>query len=70
MNITGNTDIYNMAYKIRRLSYVSAGGYRMSPQLRETGLTLGEEILKEQIDLDTLDLEVSEMVAEAGEYEF
>jgi len=70
MNITGNTHIYDMAWKIRRLSKVSAAGYRMSPQFRSEGLSLGEAILKEQIDLDTLDLEVSEMVAEAGEYEF
>jgi len=70
MNITRNSDIYDMAWKIRRLSKVSAAGYRYHPQLRTEGLSLGEAILKEQIDLDTLDLEVSEMVAEAGEYEF
>jgi hypothetical protein len=70
MNITGNQDIENFAWRILRLTHDTADDYRRYRHARVKGITLGQQILKEQIDLDTVDLQVADMVAQASEYAF
>src|SRR5258705_1489144 len=69
MNITENEDIKLMARSIRRLGNLTAGELRDSPRVRGTAIKYGKEILAKAVELDTLDLEVSGMVAEAAEYD-
>lgn len=70
MNITKNQDIDDMAVEMIRLSYYTASNYRNSDARRRDGIKQGKAILAKLVDLHSLDLEVSEMVAEAAEYEF
>ncbi|HEY6018596.1 MAG TPA: hypothetical protein VIY48_01490 [Candidatus Paceibacterota bacterium] len=68
MNITENDDIKNMARSIRRLGNLTASNLRDDFVTRRMAIRAGKEIIAQAVALDTLDLEVSEMVAEAAEY--
>ena len=70
MNITDNEDISLLAVKIGRLGWATAEHYRTDNGLRHNAIQMGKDILKTMIDLDTVDLQVSEMVSEAAEYDF
>jgi hypothetical protein len=70
MNITNNRDISEMAYKIERVCRYSGEVYRRRPDILSDGIFLGKQLLEHEIDLDNLNHQVADMVAEASEYEF
>jgi len=70
MNISDNQDIYDMARSLNRLGNLTAQELRDDKSLRVDAIHRGKAILAKAIKMDTLDLEVSSMVAEAAEYEF
>jgi hypothetical protein len=70
MNITENKDIHALANDMRRLGYLTAESLRENTPVREGAKKMAKAILDKVIDLNRLDLEVADMVAEAAEYEF
>lgn len=70
MNVTNNVDISNMANDMRRLGKLTAEELRDVPQTRKNAISYAKQILKKAVDLERIDLQVSEMVAEAAEYDF
>jgi hypothetical protein len=70
MNITDNEEIYHFSNQMLRLSHFAAEDLRNIPTCRKDAITIAKRILDQVIELDTVDLQVSEMVSEAAEYDF
>jgi len=68
MNVTNNKEINEMANQIARLSWITADQLRNSEIDRKDYIRMGKKILAKTIELDHLDLQVADMVADAGEY--
>lgn len=70
MNLTDNEDIKLLARSIMRLGRYTAERIRDDRILRDNLKQKAKEILATSVSADRLDKEVSEMVAEAAEYEW
>ena len=68
MNITGNAEIKKVVWNLNRLIKISAYALRNSEHKRAEQITIGQEVMANLVMLDLKDKEISNLVADAGEY--
>ena len=68
MNMTDNPQINKVVLDLKRLSGFATWGLRKRHDIRNRALSAGKEVLINLTMLDLKDQEVSDMVADAGEY--
>ena len=68
MNITGNAEISNVVKNLNRLVEFSAFSLRSYEKVRQNAIAVGQQVMANLTMLDLKDKEISNLVADAGEY--